>query len=61
MAKQRKTRDEYELLGNYGQGWEYLLTEDTYSEINKRYGEYVENMPEGRYKIVKHRIPLTKK
>ena len=61
MAYQRKTRDECDLLGNYGDGWDRLVTEDSYSEIKKRYREYVENQPVIPYKIVKHRIPLTKK
>lgn len=60
MAYIRKTRDEYWLLCNYGygDGWEYVLSEDTVSEIKQRRKEYIENMPQYPYKIVKKRIPI---
>lgn len=63
MAYVRKTRDEYQLLCNYGygDGWEYVLSEDTMKEIKQRKKEYIENMPQYPYKIVKKRIPINEK
>lgn len=52
---QRKTVDEYELQGDYGNGWEYILTEETASAARKRKKEYTEN--EGiPLRIVKKRV-----
>ncbi len=51
----RKTVDEYELQGDYGNGWEYILTEETMSAAKKRKKEYAEN--EGiALRIVKKRV-----
>ena len=57
MAYQRKTRDEYELQGNYGQGWEALTTEETMREAKERRREYIENEG-GNYRIKRHRVRL---
>jgi hypothetical protein len=46
---------EYQVKGNYGEGWEVVTTEDTMTEARKRYVEYRENEPEYRHKITKHR------
>lgn len=43
MAYERKTRDEYEIVTNYGYGWEIEVTEDTVKEARKRKREYLEN------------------
>lgn len=60
MAYQRKTKDEWRLLCNYGygDGWEEVVTEETYAEIKLRKREYEENMPQYPYKIVKRRVKL---
>lgn len=58
MAYVRKTKDEYQLLCNYGYDWEVVLTEETVKEIKQRKKEYMENMPQYPYKVVKKRIPL---
>lgn len=60
MAYIRKTRDEYQLLCNYGygDGWEYVLSEDSMKEAKQRKKEYIENMPQHSYRIVKKRIPI---
>ena len=60
MAYVRKTKDEYRLLCNYvyGDGWEEVLAEDTFKEAKERKKEYVENMPQYPYKIVKKRVPV---
>lgn len=59
MAYIRKTKDEYHLLCNYGygDGWEYVLAEDTPQEARQRKQEYIENAPQYQYKIVKKRVP----
>jgi hypothetical protein len=57
MAYQRKTRDEYELQGNYGQGWECLTTEDTRADIRARLREYRENEG-GDYRVLTRRVRL---
>lgn len=60
MSYIRKTKNEYQLLCNYGygDGWEYVTAEDTMSAIKQRKKEYVENTPQYQYKIVKKRIPI---
>ncbi len=57
MARARTTRDEYELQGNYGHGWECLTTEETMSEARERRREYVENEG-GSYRIKARRVPI---
>lgn len=54
----RKTRDEFQIWGDYGQGFEELTAESTRKEANERLKEYRENQPEGRYKVVVKRIPI---
>lgn len=58
MSYVRKTKDEYVLMTNYGygDGWEEVLTEETFAEAKQRKREYAENMPQYPYKIVKRRI-----
>ena len=60
MAYIRKTKDEYQLLCNYGygDGWEVVLAEDNIKEAKLRLKEYRENIPQYPYKVVKKRIPL---
>lgn len=54
--RQRKTRDEFQLHVNYGQGFEHEISEDTRAEVNLRRREYRENCPQYPVKIVKRRI-----
>lgn len=56
----RKTRDEWQLLIDYGYGYgyEYEIAEDTLDAIRQRAKEYRENMPQYPVKIVKRRIKL---
>jgi hypothetical protein len=42
-TKSKTTHFEYELYGNYGYGWDYILTEYSREEINERKKEYQEN------------------
>lgn len=57
MAYIRKTKDEFQLQGNYGYGWEYILAEDTPQEARQRKREYIENAPQYLYRIIKKRVP----
>jgi len=43
MAYTRKTKDVYNIVTNYGNGWEVECTEDTYKEAKQRLKEYREN------------------
>lgn len=40
---QRKTRDRWDLVTNYGYGWEVEVSEYTAREIKQRMHEYVAN------------------
>ena len=43
MSYKRKTVDEYRVMGDYGQGMEELLTEDTYKEALEQLITYMLN------------------
>lgn len=58
MAYERKTKDEFQIWGNYGFGFEELTAESTIKEAKVRLNEYRSNQPEGTYKIVIKRIPV---
>ena len=47
---------EYEVQGNYGQGWEMVTTEDTPIEAKQRLKEYNENEPQYPHKIVMKKV-----
>ena len=61
MPYQRKTRDVWKLMVNYGygHGWEYELTEFTRAEAQQRLKEYRENCPQYPARIVtaREKIP----
>ena len=59
MAYTRKTTDEYQLLSNYGHGWDLETTEETRKEIKQRLREYRENAPMYQYKIKTVRVKIT--
>jgi hypothetical protein len=59
MTRQRKTRDEWRLWVNYGQGWEHEVSEDTFREARERRKEYRENCPQYPVKVTgPHRVRL---
>lgn len=59
MKYVRKTRDEWRLHLNYGQGFEHEVSEDTYREIRERLKEYRENCPEYARKVTgPHRVKV---
>lgn len=57
MVYIRKTHDEWQLLSNYGYGWQIELTELTNKEIRKRLKEY-QNNTNGQFKIKKVRVKI---
>lgn len=61
MSYTRKTRDRYDIMTNYGYGWEAECSEYTWKEAKRTAREYRENAC-GRFsvKIEKHREPITK-
>jgi hypothetical protein len=60
MAYQRKTRDVYEVRGDYGHGhgFETVTAETERAEARARLREYRENEPGIKFKIVKVREPI---
>jgi len=52
----RKTADEYEIQGNYGQGWECVTTEETRQEAKSQLKCYNANEPQYAHRIVKKRV-----
>lgn len=57
MAYKRKTRDEYEVQGDYGQGWECVDTQLTLKEAHVSLKAYDENeaVP---HRIIKRRVMI---
>ena len=58
MAYIRKTKDEFQVHGNYGQGWEEVTCEDSRKEARQRLKEYRENDPDHTYKLVCKRVKI---
>lgn len=54
MAYIRKTVDRWDIMSNYGYGWECECSEYTYKEAKQRLKEYWENGG-GCYRLEKHR------
>lgn len=52
----RKTRDEFDIEGNYGQGFEIVCCEPTLSEARDRIIEHRENEPGIAFRIRHHRV-----
>lgn len=50
----RKTVDRWDIVTNYGYGWECECSEYTYSEARQRLKEYMENI-KGDVRFEKHR------
>jgi hypothetical protein len=49
---------EYQLLFDYGYGWEYVLSEYNINEIAERVKEYIENAPQYPYRLIKRLIEV---
>lgn len=54
----RKTRDEYQIHGDYGQGFEEVCAEDTYKAARAQLKCYRENEPQYRHRIIKRRVRI---
>lgn len=60
MTYQRKTRDEYQIHGNYGHGWEEVDAFDTRKEAREILKEYRIAAPYASYKLIVKRIKRSK-
>jgi hypothetical protein len=60
MAYKRKTEDEFEIQGNYGQGWELATTEVKWRDAKEQKKCYQQNEPGIPFRIVHKRVPITK-
>ena len=60
MSYVRKTRDEFQVLTNYGygDGWEISTTEDSRKEALNRLREYRDNMPQYPHRLKKVRVKI---
>lgn len=58
MPYTRKTRDEYDIEGLYGYGWEVLCCEATPKEARQTRKEYRENEPTTPLRIVHRRVKI---
>ena len=54
MAYVRKTVDRWDIMSNYGYGWECEYSEYTFEDAKQRLKEYREN-GSGCYRLEKHR------
>lgn len=52
----RKTEDEWVIEGDYGYGWDELVTEDSSQKAREQLKCYSENEPNIPHRIRKHRI-----
>ena len=56
MAYIRKTEDEYDILGDYGQGLELVTCETNYKDTREQLKIYRENEPGIGFTYKKHRV-----
>jgi len=57
--RRRLMKDEFEIQGNYGYGWDVECTEETRKEAKQRLKEYRENAGTiGNHRIVHRRVPV---
>jgi hypothetical protein len=54
----RKTVDEFVILGNYGQGWEELCIETSFSDLKENMKLYRQNEPGIRFTWKKRRVKI---
>ena len=59
MAYVRKTIDEYQIVVNYGYGWEVENTEDNYTDAKRSLKEYRENT-NAQVKLENKRVKIEK-
>ncbi len=58
MNYQRKTKDVYVMLANYGQGWEEEIEEESWRALREQLKCYRENAPQYAYLWRKRREKL---
>ena len=58
MTSFRKTRDEFEIQGNYGYGWETVITEENAAVAREQLNMYNANEPQYKHRIKKHMISI---
>ena len=56
MTYVRKTKDEYEIQGNYGYGWDVETVEETWKDALRCLKDYRDNEPQYPFYIKKSRI-----
>lgn len=56
MTYVRKTRDEFEIQGNYGYGWETVVTEENAAVAREQLNIYNVNEPQYKHRIKKRMI-----
>ncbi len=54
MTQERKTVDRWDIMTNYGYGWECENSEYTHADAKRSYKEYRENI-QGAVRLEKHR------
>lgn len=54
MARERTTRDRWDIMTNYGYGWECENSEYTWADAKRSIKEYRENI-QGQCRLEKHR------
>jgi hypothetical protein len=60
MAYQRKTIDRWDIMTNYGYGWECENSEYTWKDAKRSLREYRENI-QGSVRLEKHREKIDNK
>lgn len=58
MKYVRKTKDVWDLMSNYGYGWESEVSYNTYKEAKEDLIAYRENCPNGSFYLKKRREPI---
>jgi len=58
MPYERKTKDEYQILGTYDNGvtWDIETTENSFKDARRTLTDYIVNVPTASYRIKKVRI-----
>lgn len=57
---ERKTKDVWEVQGNYGCGWEYLFEEESRADAEAQLRCYKANEPQYPHRIKKRRVKIEK-
>jgi hypothetical protein len=59
MSYKRKTFDEYDIQGDYGQGFETVHTTETFKDARRSLREHRANVRGVAFRIKKTRVPIT--